>query len=71
MKPVEDLKQITPADLAQIGLHGVAYLRPVVVDQSPAFAIFAADGRQMGIVPSRDHALLLLQRNDLELATLH
>jgi len=41
----------TREQLAALGLGGVAYLRPVLVDGKAAVAIFGADGRQIGLAP--------------------
>jgi hypothetical protein len=46
----------TREQLAQLGLGGVAYLRPVLIDGTPAVAIFGADGRQIGLAPNAEQA---------------
>jgi hypothetical protein len=43
----------TRQQLAQMGVGGLAYVRPVVVDGQSAFAIFGADGEQIGLAPDR------------------
>jgi hypothetical protein len=67
----ERLRQMSLSDLAALGLQGVAYIRPVVVDGAQACAIFAADGTQIGIVPTRKHAFAALREHDLELVSVH
>ena len=71
MTTTERLRQISPSDLAGLGVHGVAYIRPVVADGAQAVAIFAADGRQIGIVPTREHAFAALREHELELVSVH
>ena len=44
----------TRQQLAEMGLGGLAYVRPVVVDGQSAFAIFGADGQQIGVVDTRE-----------------
>ena len=48
MNPNEQLRHISLADLAALGLQGVAYIKPAVIDETPAFAVYAADGTQIG-----------------------
>jgi len=67
----ERLRQISSSDFAALGLQGVAYIKPVVVDGAPACAIFAANGTQMGVVPTRDEAIVALHERDLDLVSIH
>lgn len=71
MTTIERLRQISPAELAALGLEGVAYITPIQIDGAAGYAIFAADGRQLAIVPSREHALAAMRAHDLELAAVH
>ena len=71
MTMMEKLRQISTAELAALGLEGVAYIKPVQIDGAEGFAIFAANGRQLAILSTRQHALAALRAHDLELATLH
>jgi hypothetical protein len=65
------LKQISNKEFAQLGLQGVAYIRPVVVDGNQAYAIFAADGSQLAIVPTREIAAAVIRQHDLEPASVN
>jgi len=67
----ERFKQMSPDDFAGLGLHGVAYVKPVEVEGNRAFAIFAADGRRLAIVPTIERAVEALRQHDLEPVTLH
>ena len=71
MNPNEQLRHISLADLAALGLQGVAYIKPAVIDDAAAFAVFAADGTQIGTLPTREAALAALRENDLEPVSLH
>jgi hypothetical protein len=67
----ERLRHMSPTDLAGLGLQGVAYVRPAIVDGAQAIAIFAADGRQIGIVPTQEHAFAVLREHELDLVSVH
>jgi hypothetical protein len=71
MNPNEQLRHISLADLAALGLQGVAYIKPMAIDDTAAFAVFAADGTQIGALPTREAALAALRENDLEPVSLH
>jgi hypothetical protein len=61
----------TREQLAQIGLGGVAYLRPVVVDGAPAVAIFGADGRQIGLAPDAAQAAQAVIEHEMVPVAVH
>jgi hypothetical protein len=61
----------TREQLAQIGLGGVAYLRPVVVDGAPAVAIFGADGRQIGLAPDAAQAAAAVVEHEMIPVSVH
>ena len=71
MTTIERLKQISTRDLAVLGVQNVAYVKPVMVDGVLAFAIHAADGTELALAPTREHALALIRKNDLEPVSVH
>ena len=71
MNTIEKLRSISPTDLAQLGMQWVAYVKPVEIDGTTAFGIFAADGKQLAIVPTRDMAIATARENDLEPVSIH
>ena len=60
-----------PQAFAQLGVQGVAYVKPVVVDGIDAWAIHAADGTQIGVAGDRDQAFAAVKQNDLEPVSVH
>ena len=71
MNAIEKLRAISPTDLAQLGMQWVAYIRPIEVDGAPAYGIFAADGKQLAIVPTKESAVATARQNDLEPLSVH
>lgn len=67
----ERLRQISTTDLAVLGVQEVAYIKPVEVDGSKAFGVFAANGTQAGILPSREAALAAIREHGLEAVSVH
>jgi len=72
MERVHDFIEMSPRDFASLGMYQVAYVRPVEVDGKRVFAICAADGTEMAVVPqSRDVAFATVRQNDLEPCSVH
>jgi hypothetical protein len=71
MTQIERLRQISPSDLAALGLQGVGYIKPVVIDDATAYAVFAADGTQIGVLPTREAALVAMRQHRLEPVSVH
>jgi hypothetical protein len=68
---VEKLRTMSPSDFAGLGLEDVAFVRPVVAEGQPAYAIHAADGRSMAVVTSREIAFAAIRQHDLEPLDVH
>lgn len=68
---VVDIRHISPDQLAQLGLGGLAYVKPVTVDGVAGYAIHAADGRPMALVPEREVALAAILQNEMVPALVH
>lgn len=69
--PTELLRALTLQDFLVFGIQQVAYIRPVIMNGSPAFAIHAADGTPLAFHENQDTAKALTRQNDLEPMTVH
>lgn len=58
-------------DFAAIGVNLVAYIKPVTVDGRAGFAVHAADGTPLTVVPGRDAAIAAVRCHEMELVSLH
>lgn len=61
---------LSPEALAAFGA-GLAYVRPVVHQGRPAYAICSADGAQLAVAASREIAFGLVRQNDMEPVDAH
>jgi len=66
-----DVPVPTPEQLAALGLGGLAYVRPVSVNGLTAYAIFSADGQQIGLAPSRPLADAAILQHDMIPLSVH
>ena len=66
-----DIRHLTEAQLAQLGVSQIAYVRAVTVNGEQGFAIHAADGTPMAIAGDRDVALAAILQQDMVPAMVH
>lgn len=65
------IRDISAAQLAQLGLLQLAYIRPVMMDGALAYAIHGADGAPMAVAPDRDRAAAAIEDHDLMQVPVH
>ena len=66
-----DIRHISTEQLAQLGMQQIAYVKPVVVDGTAAFAIHAADGTPMAIAGGLDVAVAAIMQHEMVPAQVH
>lgn len=71
MLNTHDLRQMTPDAMAALGTQQIAYVRPVVIDGQPLFAVHAADGTQIGVFADRAVAAAACVQHELEPLSVH
>jgi hypothetical protein len=71
MTGLEKLRHFSEQEFAHFGMQDVAYVRAILVDDHTAFAIHAADGTQVAILPDRDGALATVRQHELEPLSVH
>ena len=71
MNQIEKLRHISPQEFALLGMQDVAYVKRVTINDEYAFAVFAADGTQIALLPNREIALATLRQHDLEPLSVH
>ncbi len=71
--PVEqlDIRNLTQAQLMQLGMTQLAYVKPVWMDGVTAFAIFAADGSPMAVAADCDMAMAAIMQHEMVPALVH
>jgi len=67
----ERLQPMSVPEFSQLGVGQVAYIRSIVVNGMPAFAIYSAAGQQLAVAPTRYSAVGIVRQNEMEPASLH
>ncbi len=58
-------------DFTEWGLSEVAYIKAVEMDGRTVYAVFAANGQQLGLMENRNAAYAAMFENDLDPIALH
>jgi hypothetical protein len=72
MDQIEKLRQITPKEFAVFGMQDIAYIKRVAgSDGVVGFAVHAADGTQVALLPDREVAFATVRQHELEPMSVH
>ena len=71
MQFLEGLRHLSDNELGLLGMEDVAYVKPVVVDGTDAFAVHAANGTQIAVMANRDVAFAVVRQHDMEPVSVH
>ena len=71
MNMLNQLRSLSRQDLALLGVQDVAYVKTVVADGAPAFAVFAADGTEIAVLGDREIAFAAVRQHGLEPVNVH
>ena len=71
MQFIEGMRQLSARELGLLGMEDLAYVKPVLQDGIEAFAVCAADGTQMAVIPNRELAFAVVRQNDMEPVRVH
>ena len=65
------IRQLSVRELGLLGVNDVAYVKRIVEDGKEAFAVHAADGNRIAVLPNRDYAVAVIRQNDMEPMSVH
>ena len=68
---IMDIRHISTAQLAQLGMQQIAYVKPVVLNGEQGFAIHAADGTPMALAGNRELAVAAIVQHEMVPAQVH
>ena len=71
MRPIERFPTFTPQEFALLGLQDIAYVKRVILNDAPAFAVCAADGTQIAVLSDYQVALAAVRQHELEPLSVH
>jgi hypothetical protein len=66
-----NIRHLTEAQLAGLGVSHLAYVKPVLVNGTRAFAIHGADGTPMAVAGAEDLAMAAIRQHEMVPALVH
>jgi hypothetical protein len=66
-----DIRHLTETQFAELGVSYIAYVKPVMIEGKPAFAIHAANGVPMALADDRDVALSAILQHEMQPTLVH
>lgn len=66
-----DIRNLSQAQLMQLGMADIAYVKPVWMNGTTAFAIYAADGSPMAMAADCDLAVAAIVQHEMQAALVH
>ena len=66
-----DIRKMSQMQLLELGMEQMAYVKPVWMDGTTAFAIFAADGSPMAVAADCDMAVAAIVEHEMVAAMVH
>ena len=70
-RPLGPPSAMSERDFALWGVEDIAYIRPVMVGDTPGWGIFSADGNGIGVAEKRETAFAAVIQHDLEPLSVH
>jgi len=71
MDRIERIKQMSVHELALLGMQDLAYIKRVIIDGACGYAVHAADGTQIAVLPNREIAFATVRQHDMEPVSVH
>jgi hypothetical protein len=66
-----DIRHLSTEELARLGVAQIAYVKPVMMNGAPAFAIHAADGTPMAVAGDREVAISAIIEHEMLPSLVH
>jgi len=66
-----DVRHMTVEQLGALGMSHIAYVKPVIVNGMPGFAIHAADGTPMALTEDRATAMAAIVQHEMLPLSVH
>ncbi len=71
MNEIERIRHMSTRELALFGMQDLAYIKRVFVNDVAGYAVHAADGTQIAVLPDREIAFATVRQHDLEPLSVH
>ncbi len=66
-----DIRHLSAEQLGALGVSQIAYVKPIVLNGQPGFAIHAADGTPMAVAGDRNVAVAAILQHEMQPLSVH
>jgi len=66
-----DIRRLSSDQLARLGVSQIAYVKPVMMNGTLAYAIHAADGTPMAMAGDREVAIAAVHQHEMLVSLVH
>ncbi|HYZ42712.1 MAG TPA: DUF1150 family protein [Stellaceae bacterium] len=71
MNELERIRHMSAREFAHFGVQDIAYIKCEIVNDVTVYAVHAADGTQIAVLPDREIAFATVRHHDLEPLSVH
>jgi hypothetical protein len=71
MNEIQRIRHMSARELAHFGMQDIAYIKHVIINGVAGYAIHAADGTQIAVLPDWGIAHATVRQHDLEPLSVH
>jgi len=71
MNEIARIQPMSARDFALFGMQDMAYIKSVTVNDVVGYAVHAADGTQIAVLPDRNVAFATVRQHELEPLSVH
>lgn len=70
--PFDTIRRMSPEEFGQLGLPLLAYVKAVELPEGQqAYGIFSAAGKQVGVAPTRETAIIAVRQHEMQPVSVH
>jgi hypothetical protein len=71
MTNIEQIRLMSPQELARFGMQNIAYIKRITINDEAGYAVHAADGTPITVLPDRALAFATVRMHDIVPVSVH
>jgi hypothetical protein len=71
MTNIEQIRLMSPQELARFGMQNIAYVKRITINDEAGYAVHAADGTPITVLPDRALAFATVRMHDIVPVSVH
>ena len=71
MTNIEQIRLMSPQELGRFGMQNIAYVKRIIINDEAGYAVHAADGTPITVLPDRALAFATVRMHDIVPVSVH